>query len=99
VFSLLIGISQGKKYFGRPRKGWEDNIKINVVQTEFGIIRAIKSKKYKMGWTWSTHSYNILVGKPEGQRPIGRRRRMWEDNIKMDLREVGWESVDWMHLA
>jgi len=40
-----------------------------------------------------------LVGKPEGKRPLGRPRRRWEDNIRMDLREVGWESVDWMHLA
>jgi hypothetical protein len=42
---------------------------------------------------------NIFVGKPEGKRPLGRNRRRWEDNIRMDLREIGWESVDWMHLA
>jgi len=41
----------------------------------------------------------ILVGKSEGKRPLGRRRHRWEDNIKMDLREIGWEAVDWMHLA
>jgi hypothetical protein len=35
-------------------------------------------------------AYSVLVGKPEGRRPIGRSRRRWEDNIKMDLREVGW---------
>jgi hypothetical protein len=39
------------------------------------------------------------VGKPERKRPLGRPRRRWEDNIRMDLREVGWERVDWMHLA
>jgi hypothetical protein len=39
------------------------------------------------------------VGKPEGRRPLGRRRRIWEDNIKMDLWEVGWGSVDWIDLA
>jgi hypothetical protein len=43
--------------------------------------------------------YNILVGKPEGKRPLGRLRRRWEDNNRMDLREIGWEGVDWMHLA
>jgi len=40
-----------------------------------------------------------LVRKPEGKRPLGRPRRRWEDNIKMDLREIGWEDVDWIHLA
>jgi hypothetical protein len=42
--------------------------------------------------------YNILVGKPEGKRPLGRPRRRWEDNIRNDLREIVWEGVDWMHL-
>jgi hypothetical protein len=36
------------------------------------------------------------VGKPEGKRPLGRHRRRWEDNIKMDLREIGWGVVDWI---
>jgi hypothetical protein len=45
------------------------------------------------------NAYNTLVGKPEGKKPLGRPRRRWEDNIRMDLREVGWEGVDWMHLA
>jgi hypothetical protein len=40
-----------------------------------------------------------LVGKHEGKRPLESPRRGWEDNIKMDLREMGWEGVDWMHLA
>jgi hypothetical protein len=39
------------------------------------------------------------VGKPEGRRPLGRPRRRWENNIKMDLREVGWEAIDWTDLA
>ena len=43
--------------------------------------------------------YRVLVGKPEGRRPLGRPRRRWEDNIKMDLREVGCGRVDWMELA
>jgi hypothetical protein len=45
------------------------------------------------------NAYNILVGKPEWKRPFGRPRHQWEDNIKMDLREIGWEGVDWIHLA
>jgi hypothetical protein len=44
-------------------------------------------------------AYRALVGKPEGRRPLVRPRRKWEDNIKMDLREVGWGDVDWINLA
>jgi hypothetical protein len=43
--------------------------------------------------------YRVLVGKPEERRPLGRARRRWEDNIRMDLREVGCGCVDWMELA
>jgi len=43
--------------------------------------------------------YRVLVGKPEGKRPLGRHRRRWEDNIKMDLQEVGCGGVDWIELA
>jgi hypothetical protein len=44
-------------------------------------------------------AYNILVGRPEEKRPLGRPRRRWEDNIKMDLGEIGFGNVDWIHLA
>jgi hypothetical protein len=44
-------------------------------------------------------AYNILVGRPEGRRLLGRPRRRWEDNIKIDLGETGFEDVDWIHLA
>jgi hypothetical protein len=44
-------------------------------------------------------AYNILGGRPEGRRPLGRHRRRWEDNIKMGLREIGFGDVDWIHLA
>jgi hypothetical protein len=44
-------------------------------------------------------AYNILVGRPEGRRPLGRPRRGWEDNIKMDLREMVFGDVDRIHLA
>ena len=43
--------------------------------------------------------YRVLVGKPEGKRPLGRPRRRWEDNIKMDIQEVGCKGVDWIELA
>jgi hypothetical protein len=43
--------------------------------------------------------YRVLVGKPEGKRPLERPRRRWEDGIKMDLREIGWGAVEWIHLA
>jgi hypothetical protein len=44
-------------------------------------------------------AYRLLVGKPEGKRPLGRPRRRWVDNFRMDLREVGWGYVDWIGLA
>jgi hypothetical protein len=44
-------------------------------------------------------AYRALVEKPEGRRALGRPRRRWEDNIKMDLREVGWGGVHWIDLA
>jgi hypothetical protein len=45
------------------------------------------------------NAYRILVGKPEGKRPLGRPRRRWVDNIKMDLTEIGWDGVDWIELT
>jgi hypothetical protein len=43
--------------------------------------------------------YKVLVGKPEGKRPLGRPRHRWEDEIRMDLREIGLRGVDWIRLA
>jgi hypothetical protein len=43
--------------------------------------------------------YKVLVGKPEGKRPLGRPRRRWEDNIRIDLQEVGCGGMDWIGLA
>jgi hypothetical protein len=43
-------------------------------------------------------AYKVLVGKPEGKTPLGRRRCMWENTIKMDLKEIGWEGVNWINL-
>jgi hypothetical protein len=45
------------------------------------------------------NAYRILVGKPERKRPLGRPRRRWVDNIKIDLREIEWDGVDWIDLA
>jgi hypothetical protein len=68
------------------------------------IIRIIKSRRMR----WADHvaqmgekrnAYRLSVGKPEGKRPLGRRRRRWVDNIRMDLGEVGWSDVDWISLA
>jgi hypothetical protein len=68
------------------------------------IIRIIKSRRMR----WAGHvactgvkrnAYRTLVGKPEGNRPLGRPRCRWEDNIKMDLRETGWGGMDWIDLA
>jgi hypothetical protein len=44
-------------------------------------------------------AYRILVGKPEGKRPLGRQRRRWVENIKIDLREIGWDGMEWIDLA
>jgi hypothetical protein len=68
------------------------------------IIRIIKSRR--MRWTGHVermgekrNAYRLLVGKAEGKRPLGRPRRRWVDNIRMDLGEVGWGDVDWIGLA
>jgi len=45
------------------------------------------------------NAYNILVGKPEGKRPLRRTGHRWENNIRMDIREIGWKGVGWMYLA
>jgi hypothetical protein len=45
------------------------------------------------------NAYRILVGKPEGKRPLGRSRNRWVDNVKMDLRKIGWGCTDWIDVA
>ena len=68
------------------------------------IVRVIKSRRMR----WAGHVarmgerrgvYRVLVGKSEGKRPFGRPRRRWEDNMKMDLHEVGCGCMDWIDLA
>jgi hypothetical protein len=46
-----------------------------------------------------TGAYRVLVGRPEGKRPLGRHRRRWQDNFKMDLREIGIDGAKWIQLA
>ena len=60
-----------------------------------------KIEKNEMGGAFGAYGggvHRFLVGKPEGKRPLGRRRRRWEDNIKKDLQEVGGGCGDWMEL-
>jgi hypothetical protein len=45
------------------------------------------------------NAYRILVGKPEGRSPVGRPRRRWVDNIKVDLRDIGWDDMNWIAMA
>jgi hypothetical protein len=80
------------------------NRELYALYSSPNIIWVIKSRRLR----WAGHvarmgesrgAYRALVGKPEGRRPLGRPRRRWEDNIKMDLREVGWWGVDWIDLA
>jgi hypothetical protein len=60
-------------------------------------------KSRRIRWSCSTHGRDKCVQnfarKPEGKRPHGRLRHWWEYNIRMNLREIGWEDVDWIHLA
>ncbi|KAJ4434360.1 hypothetical protein ANN_22919 [Periplaneta americana] len=169
AYRVLVGRSEGKRPLGRPRRRWEDNIKMDlrevgyddrewinfaqdrdqwrayvraamnlrvkvfenkVLRKIFGakrdevtgewrklhntelhalysspdIIRDIKCRRLR----WAGHvarmgesrnAYRVLVGRPEGKRPLGRPRRRWEDNIKMDLREVGYDDREWINFA
>ena len=80
------------------------NEELNDLYSSPNIVRVIKLKRMR----WAGHVgcmgeergvYRILVGKPEGRRPLGRPRRRWVDNIRMDLQEVGCGYMDWIGLA
>jgi hypothetical protein len=99
-----------KRIFGPKRGevtgGWRKLHKkeLHGLYSSPSIVRAIKARRTR----WAGHvarmgeardTYNILVGRPEGRRPLGRPRRRWDDNIKMDLKEIGFGDVDWIHWA
>jgi hypothetical protein len=96
-----------RRIFGSKRDavigGWRKmhNEELNNLYCSPSIIRIIKSRR--MRWARLVarmgSAYRILVEKPEGKRPLGRPRRRWEDNINMDLREIGWGGINWIHLA
>jgi hypothetical protein len=86
--------------------GWRKlhNEELHNLYSSPSIIRIIKSRRMR----WVGHVarmgekrnvYRLLVGKPEGKRPLGRWRSRWIDNIKMDLLEIGLNVVDWIDLA
>jgi hypothetical protein len=86
--------------------GWRKmhNEELHNLYSSPSIIRIIKSRRMRwaghvarMGVRWNV--YRLLVGKPEGKRPIGRPRRRWIDNIKMGLLRIGLSVVHWMGLA
>ena len=79
------------------------NEELNDLYCSPNIVRVIKSRR--MGWAGHVArmdeergAYRVLVWKPEGKRPLGRPRRRWVDNIRMDLQEVGCGYVDWIGL-
>ena len=80
------------------------NEELNDLYSSLNIVRVIKSRRMR----WAGHVarmgekrrvYRVLVGKPEGKRPLGRPRRRWVDNISMVLQEVGCGYMDWIGLA
>ena len=80
------------------------NEELNDLYCPPNIVRVIKSRR--MRWARNVARmgersgvYRVLVGKPEGKRPLGRSRRRWEDNIKMDLQEKERGGIDWIELT
>jgi hypothetical protein len=82
--------------------GWRKlyNEELHNLYSSPSIIRMIKSRRIR--WAGQVarmgerrNAYSILVGKPEGRRPLGRPRRRWVDNIKMDLRKIELDGMDW----
>jgi hypothetical protein len=98
-----------RKIFGPKREedgSWRKlhNDELHNLYSSPNIVRVIKSRTMK----WAGHVapmgkgrgvYRFLVGRPEGNRPLGRPRRRWEYNIKLDLREIGTDGVNWIQLA
>jgi hypothetical protein len=76
------------------------NEELHNLYSSPNIIRTIKSRRMRWaGMGEKRNAYRIWVGKPEGRRLLGRPRCRWVDNIKMDLREIEWDGVDWVDPA
>jgi hypothetical protein len=79
-------------------------MKLHDLYSSPNIVRVIKSRRMR----WAGHvarmgegscAFRVLIGRPEGKRPLGRPRRRWEDNIKMELGETGIDGENWIRLA
>ena len=88
----------------RPVSRFFETSMVTSICLRHSYLRVIKSRRMR----WAGHVarmgegrgvYRVLVGKPDGKRPLGRPRRRWEDNIRMDLQEVGLGYEDWIGLA
>jgi hypothetical protein len=98
-----------RRLFGPKRDevmgGWRKlhNEELHNLYPSPSIIRMIKSRR--MRWAGNVprmgkaNAQRILMGNPEGKRPLGRARRRWVDNIKTDLREIRWDDKNWIDLA
>jgi hypothetical protein len=80
------------------------NEELHILYSSPNIIRQIKSRRMmRVGHVACMEEertvYRVLMGKPEGKRPLRRPRHRREDGIRMDLKEIGWRSVDWIQLA
>jgi hypothetical protein len=71
-------------------QNWNDQVKDDEMQGKARLAARIFENR---------NAYRTLVGKPEGKRPLGRPRRRWVDNVKIDLREIKWVGMDWIDLA
>jgi hypothetical protein len=67
--------------------------------TQIGSSGQIFTLRSELGLGEKRTAHRIFMGKPEGKRPLGGPRRRWADNVKMDLREIGWGGMDWIDLA
>ena len=80
------------------------NEELNDLYSSPNIVRLIKSRRMRLAghvarMEFGRGVHKVLVGTPDGKRPLGRPRRRWDDNIKMDLEEMGRDCGDWMELA